>query len=152
MALRDQLDADMKQAMRSRDSIRLETVRAVRGAVRNKEIELAEELDDLGIQRVIRTLAKQRGEAIEQFRAGGREELAAKEQREKELLEAYLPQAPDAAQVQSAVAEVIAELAASGPKDMGRVMKAALARLGPAADGKQVSGTVKQLLAELAQD
>ena len=147
MGLRERLEADMKAAMKSRETLRLETIRGVRGAMRNKEIELGESLTDEGILRVIRTLVKQRTDSIEQFQAAGRSELVDKETAERSLLESYLPAAPDAAAVEQAVAAAIAELGAQGPKDMGRVMKAALERLGAAADGKLVSQVAKRLLA-----
>ena len=146
MSLRDRLDTDMKDAMRSRESLRLETIRGVRGAVRNKEIEIGETLDDAAVQRVIRTLMKQRVDAIEQYRSAGRNDLADKEASEKAVLESYLPAAPGLDDVEKAVREVIAEVEASGPRDMGKVMKPVLHRLGPAADGKIVSATVKRLL------
>jgi uncharacterized protein YqeY len=147
MTLRERLEADMKTAMKSRDTLRLETIRGIRGAMRNKEIELGATLDEDGILRVIRTLVKQRGDSIEQFQAAGRSELVEKESAEKRLLESYLPAAPDAAAVDAAVASVIAELGAQGPKDMGRVMKAALERLGAGADGKLVSEAARRRLA-----
>ncbi len=146
MSLRETLDADMKAAMKSRDSLRRETIRGVRGAIRNKEIEVGKTLDDDAILLLIRTLVKQRLDSIEQYQAGGRAELAEKEAAEKAILESYLPAAPDAAEVEKVVREVIAEVGAEGPKDLGRVMKPALARLGPAADGKAVSQTVRRLL------
>ena len=146
--LRARLDADMKEALRGRESIRLETIRGVRGAIRNREIEAGEELDDDGIVRVIRGLVKQRADAIEQFRKGGRDELADKEEAEQAVLLGYLPAAPDEAEVERVVREAIAEVGAESPRDMGRVMKPALERLGPAADGKQVSQMVKRLLSE----
>ena len=146
MSLRAQLEADMKAAMKSRDALRLETIRGVRGAMRNKEIELGESLTDEAILRVIRTLVKQRVDSIEQYQAAGRSDLADKEAAERSLLESYLPAAPDAGAIDRVVAEVIAELGASGPKDMGRVMKAALEKLGAGADGKLVSQAAKRLL------
>ena len=148
MSLRKLLEADMKEALRSRDTVRLETVRGARGAIRNKEIEVGKVLDDEGIVRVLRTLVKQRVEAAEQYRAGGREDLAAKEAREQEVLEAYLPAAPSPAEVERVVSEVIAGVGAAGPRDIGRVMKPALERLGPAADGKLVSQVARRLLAD----
>jgi hypothetical protein len=147
MSLRERLEADMKAAMKSRDTLRLETIRGVRGAMRNKEIELGETLNDEAILRVIRTLVKQRIDSIEQFQAAGRDELVAKETAERQLLESYLPAALDPAAVEPVVAAVIAELGAQGPKDMGRVMKAVLEKLGAAADGKLVSQVVKRRLA-----
>jgi uncharacterized protein YqeY len=146
MGLREQLDSDMKAALKSRESIRLETIRGARGAIRNKEIEVGDALDDDGIMRVLRTLVKQRMDSVEQFRAAGRDDLADKELSEQAVLEGYLPRAPDAAEVEKVVGQVIAEVGAEGPRDMGKVMKPALERLGPAADGKRVSETVKRLL------
>ena len=148
MNLHERLEADMKQALRSRESLRLETIRGARGAIRNKEIEIGESLDDEGILRVIRTLVKQRSEAIEQYHAGGREDLAEKETVEKAVLEAYLPTAPDEAEVERVLREVISQAGAAGPKDIGRVMKPALESLGPAADGKLVNQVARRLLAE----
>jgi len=147
MSLAKRLDSDLKEAMKSRDSVRRETIRGIRGAIRNREIERGHALDDDGIMQLIRSLVKQRGDSIEQYGAAGRADLVEKESAEKAILESYLPAAPDAAEVERVVREVIAEVGASEPRDMGRVMKPALARLGPAADGKLVSQTVKRLLA-----
>lgn len=146
MGLREQLESDMKEALKSRESLRLETIRGARGAIRNKEIEVGDALDDDGIMRVLRTLVKQRMDSVEQFRAAGRDDLADKELSEQAVLEGYLPRAPAAAEVEKVVGEVIAKVGAEGPRDMGKVMKPALERLGPAADGKRVSETVKRLL------
>jgi uncharacterized protein YqeY len=137
----------MKEALRARESLRLETIRGVRGAIRNREIETGETLDNEGILRVIRTLVKQRAEAIEQYERGGRDDLVAAETAEKEILEAYLPAAPDAVAVEAAVRAVIAEVGASEPRDMGRVMKPVLERLGAGADGAVVSQVVRKILA-----
>ena len=147
MGLREQLEADLKQAMKGGDALRREAIRGVRGAIRNREIEVGGTLDEDGILRVIRALVKQRAEAIEQFRAGGRDDLVRKETAERELLEAYLPAAPDAAAVERVVREVIAQLGAAGPRDVGRVMRPALERLGPAVDGKLVNETARRILA-----
>ncbi len=146
MGLREQLDSDMKAALKSRESLRLETIRGARGAIRNKEIEVGDALDDDGIMRVLRTLVKQRMDSVEQFRAAGRDDLADKELSEQAVLEGYLPRAPDAAEIEKVVGQLIAEVGAEGPRDLGKVMKPALERLGPAADGKRVSETVKRLL------
>jgi hypothetical protein len=147
MNLREQLEADMKAAMKGRETLRLETIRGIRGAMRNKEIELGESLGDEAILRVIRTLVKQRTDSIEQYQAAGRQDLVDKESAERQLLESYLPAAPDEQATEAAVTAVIAELGAQGPKDMGRVMKAALERLGAGADGKLVSEAAKRRLA-----
>ncbi len=147
MGIRERLDADMKRALKARDTIRLETIRGVRGAIRNKEIAVGGPLDEDAVVRVIRSLAKQRSESIEQFQNAGRTDLADKETAEKAVLESYLPAAPDEAAVETAVREAVEALGASGPRDMGRVMKAALERLGPAADGKLVNQAARRLLA-----
>lgn len=146
MSLRERLESDMKTALKARDTLRLETIRGARGAIRNKEIELGAPLDDEGIVRVLRALLKQRAEAAEQYAAAQRGELADKERAEAAVLEAYLPSAPSAAEVERVVSQVIAEVGASSPKDLGRVMKPALERLGAAVDGKQVSETARRLL------
>lgn len=148
MSLRERLDADMKQALKGREALRLETIRGVRGAIRNREIEVGGTLDDEGILRVIRGLVKQRAEAIELYRAGRREDLAGKEEAERAVLESYLPAAPDAAEVERVVRAVIAEVGASGPRDVGRVMRPALERLGPVVDGKLVNEIARRLLAK----
>ena len=149
MALRERLEADLKAAMKGGDAIARETIRGVRGAIRNREIELGETLDDDGILRVIRTLVKQRAEAIEQYRAGGRDDLVRKESAERALLEGYLPAAPGAADVERVVREVIAELGATGPRDIGRVMRRALERLGAGSDGKLVNEIARRVLSGL---
>ncbi len=148
MGLREQLDADMKEAMRSRDPVRLETIRGVRGAIRNREIEAGADLDEEAIRKVIRSQVKQRAEAIEQYRTAGRPELVEKESAEKALLEAYLPAGPDEAEVLRVVREVIREVGAQGPGDLGRVMRPALDRLGAGADGRAVNQLARRLLSE----
>jgi len=146
MSLREKLSEDLKDAMRAKDRLRMETIRSVRSGVLNREVEKGSDLDDAETLQVIRSLVKQREDAIAQYDAGGRKDLADDERREKEILEAYLPAAPDRATIEAAVDAVIGELGASSMKDMGRVMKEAVARLGPTAPGKDVSAVVKQKL------
>ena len=145
--IRKRLDSDLKEAMRAKDAVRTEVVRNVRGAMRAKEIDSGVELTDDELQKLIRGLVKQREDSITQYEQGGRADLVEREKAEKALLEAYLPAAASAADIERVVSEVIAELGASTIKDMGRVMKAAQAKLGPSADGKLVSTFVKQKLA-----
>jgi uncharacterized protein len=144
--LLQRLDADLKQAMRAKDPIALDTIRNVRGAIRSREIDDGKPLETAEILKLIRGLVKQREESIAQYRDGGRADLVERETAEKAILEGYLPRAPSAADVDRVVAEVIVEQSASSVKDMGRVMKAALERLGPAVDGKAVSAAVKARL------
>lgn len=144
--LRERLDEDLKTAMRAKDTLRLETIRNIRGVIKAREIDGGTEFDDDAVMQVIRSLVKQRADSIEQYKSGGREDLVGKETEEKAILESYLPAAPDQAQVESVVAAVIAELGAVGMKDMGRVMKEATSRLGAATDGKMLSTVVKAKL------
>jgi len=146
MDLRKRLDEDLKAAMRAKDTVRLETVRNIRGAIRAREIDGGSDLSEDEALKLIRGLLKQREESIAQYREGGRADLVERESAEKTILESYLPSAPDAAQVEAVVTAVVSELFASSLKDMGRVMKTALERLGPAADGKAVSAVVKAKL------
>jgi len=146
MDIRKQLDEDLKDAMRAKDTVRLETVRNVKGTIRSREIDTGVELDAAEITRIIRGLVKQREESIAQYGEGGRADLVERESQEKAILESYLPAGPSADQIDSLVAAVIGELGATSIKDMGRVMKTVMERLGPAADGKLVSTAVKAKL------
>lgn len=144
--IRKRLDSDLKEAMRAKDAVRTEVVRNVRGAMRAKEIDSGAELTDDELQKLIRGLVKQREDSIGQYEQGGRADLVERERAEKALLEGYLPAAASAAEIERVVGEVIAELGATTIKDMGKVMKAAQAKLGASADGKLVSTFVKQKL------
>lgn len=146
MSLKTKLGDDLKSAMRERDSVRLDTIRSVRAAITQREVDGGKELDDAAIVDIVRGLRKQRLEAIEQYTAGGRPELAEKETREKELLDGYLPAAPDAQAIEAAVTAAIGQLGATSIKDMGRVMSSAKEKLG-SVDGKLLSEAVKKLLA-----
>lgn len=145
MSLKDRLSADLKEAMRAKDSVRLETIRSVRAAITLREVETKQDLDDQAVADLIRALRKQRLEAIEAFQAGGRTDLVEHETRQKELLEAYLPQTPTREVLDQTVAQVIAELGATSIKDMGRVMQSSKAKM-PGADGKELSEVVRALL------
>ena len=145
-AIRQQLTDDLKQAMRDKDEVRRDTVRNIRGSITNREVDSGAELDGAAILQVIRGLSKQRTDSIGQYEEGGRKDLADRERAEQAILEAYLPAAPNAADIDAAVTGTIDELGAQGIKDMGRVMKAALEKLGAAADGKAVSAAVRAKL------
>jgi hypothetical protein len=147
MAFIDRIGQDLTAAMRSRDQVRLGTLRMAKAALVNREVERGRPLDDAESLQVMASLIKQRRDSIEQFRKGGREDLAGKEEAEIAVLETYLPPALDASQIETAVTEAIAETGATSPKDMGRVMKAVMTRLGAApVDGKTVSELVKRRL------
>ena len=147
MALREKLDEDLKSAMRAKDSLRMNTVRALKSAVKYREIELMRPLDDAGILGVMASEIKRRRDSVEQYRAGTRIDLADKEEAEIKIFMEFLPQQLTPEEVEAKVAEVIARVGAKGPKDMGTVMKALLPDVQGRADGKVVSELVKQRLA-----
>ena len=147
MSLHDRLTEDLKLAMKSRDQLRMDVIRMIKAAVLNKEVELKRDLDDAEMSRVMTTLVKQRRESVEQFEKAQRAELAEKERREIEIIEAYLPKPLTHQELEALVASVISETGASSMKDMGQIMKAVMARVaGQPLDGKQVSDLVKSKL------
>jgi uncharacterized protein YqeY len=147
MSLVDDVTASIGEAMRRHEPIRLSTLRMLKAALMNKSVEKNRDLDEAEGLQVVAALVKQRRDSIEQFHKGGRQDLADREQAEIAILETYLPPAADAAAIERAVSEAIAETGARSPKDMGRVMKAALARLaGQTVDGKIVNDTVRRML------
>ena len=140
------LEEDMRTALRAGEKTRLGVIRRARAAVKNAEIAARDSLDDATVEKVLRGIVKQHRESIEQFDAAGRPDRSDQERAEMAILEEYLPQQLDAAAIEPVVAETIAALGASSPKDMGAVMKGAMAKLGGAAEGKAVSAIVKRLL------
>ena len=148
MAFIDDLTTAIADAMRSRDPIRLVALRMLKAALVNREIDRGRALDDSEARQVVGSLVKQRKDSIEQFTKGGRQDLADKEAAEIRVLESYLPPSADPAAVEQAVVEAISETGATSPKDMGRVMKAAMAKLGgQSVDGKTVNELVRHKLA-----
>lgn len=148
MALVDDLSATIADAMRKHDTVRLSTLRMLKAALMNREIERGHALDEGESLQVVASLVKQRKDSIEQFTKGGRQDLVDKETSEIGVLEAYLPAVADPAAVEQAVADAIREIGATSPKDMGRAMKAAMAKLaGRTVDGKTVSELVRRKLA-----
>ena len=147
MSLKEQILADMTAAMKAKDAPRTSTLRMVKAALQNREIEKGAPLDDDELQKMLRSLVKQRRDSIEQYQKGNRQDLVDKEQAEIIVIEGYLPQAASQAEIDQAVTEAIAETGASSLKGMGAVMKAVMSRLaGKNADGRTVSETVKQKL------
>ena len=142
------MKAAIADAMRKREPVRLGTLRMLKAALMNREIERGRALDDAESLQVVAALVKQRRDSIDQFTKGGRKDLADKEAAEIRVLEAYLPAAADPATIDAAIDDAIKETGATSPKDMGRVMKAAMARLaGQSVDGKAVNERVRQKLA-----
>jgi uncharacterized protein YqeY len=147
MSLKQQIISDLTASMKAQDALRTSTLRMVKAAVMNREIEKGGELEDEEMMKLLRSLVKQRRDSVEQYEKGGRQELADKEKTEIEVIEAYLPQAASRDEIEAAVAATIAETGASSLKDMGRVMKAVQPALaGKNADGRAVSEVVKAKL------
>jgi len=146
MALKEQLDQDLKTAMREKAQLRLETIRMLKSAIKYREIELMKPLDDAGIQGVIAVEVKRRRDAIEQYRAGNRPELAEKEEAEIVVLQGYLPQQLSADELRAKVDAAVAAVGAQGMKDMGKVMKALMPEVQGRAEGSAVSDMVKARL------
>ncbi len=147
MSLKQQIVSDLTASMKAQDAPRTSTLRMVKAAVMNREIEKGGELDDEEMMKLLRSLVKQRRDSVEQYEKGGRPELAAKEKTEIEVIETYLPQAASREEIEAAVAAAVAETGASEMKDMGRVMKTVQGALaGKNADGKTVSEIVKAKL------
>jgi len=147
MSFLDTLTAAIADAMRQHDPIRLTALRMLKAALMNREVERGRALDDSETLQVVSSLVKQRRDSSGQFTKGGRKDLADKEAAEIRVLEAYLPQAADPEAIDRAIVEAIAETGATSPKDMGRVMKAAMAKLaGQSVDGKAVNEAVRRKL------
>ncbi len=147
MSLIDTITRDIASAMREKNQGRLTALRMLKAALMNREVEKGRALDGAEELAVVGSLVKQRHDSVEQFQRGGRPDLVAKEQAEIAVLEAYQPPAASADDVQAAVEAAVAETGATSAKDMGRVMKAAIARLaGKTADGKAVSDAVRRRL------
>jgi len=147
MSLKQRIVDDMTAAMRAKDAARLSTLRMVKAAMMNRQIDKGGELTDEELAKLLGSLLKQRRDSVEQYEKGGRAELAAKERAEIVVIEAYLPQAATREEIEGAVAAAIAETNATSMKEMGAVMKAAGVHLaGRAADGRVVSEIVKAKL------
>jgi uncharacterized protein YqeY len=149
-SLKDRVTEDMKTAMRARDADRLSTIRMLLAACKQREVDERIVLDDAAVIALVDKLIKQRKDSITAFHQGGRTDLADKEAAEVKVLEAYLPQRLSAEEVGAAIAALVAELGASGPGDMGKVMGAAKAQLAGKAEMGQVSAAVKKALARAA--
>lgn len=148
MTLLEQVQQDLVSAMKAKDELRLSTARMIKTALKKVEVDSMKPLDDAAGQQVLRSLVKQRIDAAEMFRKGGRTDLAEKEESERLLIESYLPASASPEEMESAISAAISETGATGAKQMGLVMKAAQAKLaGKNVDGRQLSELVKARLA-----
>lgn len=147
MSLKERIVKDMTAAMKSKEAARLSTLRMVKAALQNREIEKGGPLTDEETVKLLQSLVKQRRDSVEQYEKAGRAELAEKERAEIAVIEEYLPRAATREEIEQAVSAAIAETGATSMKEMGAVMKAAMARLaGRNADGRTVNEVVKSKL------
>jgi uncharacterized protein YqeY len=146
MPLSQQLDQALKTALKSQQPVAASTLRMLKSSIHYREVELKRSLSEDELLAVVATQAKQRREAIGEYTKAGRPELAKKEEEELSILLSFLPQQLTSAECEAEVSGIIAELGASGPKDLGRVMKAAMARLAGRADGKVIQEITRQRL------
>ena len=148
VSLKDRITEDMKAAMRAKEADRLSTIRMLLAACKQREVDERIVLDDAAVVGIVDKLIKQRKDSIAAFEQAGRADLVAKESAEIQVLSAYLPQRLSTDEIAREVAAIVAELGASGPGDMGKVMAAAKSRLGGKAEMALVSATVKQSLSK----
>ncbi len=148
MSIKDQLMADMKQAMKDKEAgkMRLTVIRMVRNSIRNQEINNKIELDDDAVLQVLMKEVKMRQDSLEEFKKANRAELIAQAEEEIAILKHYLPEALSDDELKAIVAETIAEVGAAGPKDMGKVMPKVMAKTKGRADGKRINAIVRELL------
>lgn len=146
MSLQEQISAALKDAMRARDEVKMATLRLVLTAIKTREKEARSLLEDQEVISVITSQIKQRRESIEQYRKAGREDLAETEEKELQILQGYMPEQVSEEEISNTLDEIIAEVGAVSMKDMGKVMKAAMAELAGKADGQAINAMVKAKL------
>ncbi len=146
MSLKEQLQNDLKEAMKAKDSFKRDTIRFLMSAIKQVEVDTRKELSDADIVKIIQKSIKQREEAAQQYKEGGRDDLYEKETKEAEILRSYLPKQLSDEELAQEVQATIQEVGATSMKDMGKVMQAATKKLAGQADGKRISEMVKKLL------
>jgi len=152
MGLQEQIQKDLVSAMKAKEELRLSTLRMVKAAIKNREVDQMRTLDDAGVIEVMKSLIKQRRDSVEQYTKGGRTDLAEKEEKEIKIIEEYLPAAMSEAEIERVIDETIAELGARTMKEMGPVMKAVMTKLaGQLFDGKTVNQMVRSKLSQGGQ-
>ena len=146
MSLEERLVEEMKQAMKSNEKLKLSTIRMVRSALKNKEIELRKKLEDEDIVKVIQAMVRKGEESVEQFQTGGRMDLVEKEKSEIEIMKSFLPQPLSQEEILKIIDQSIQETQASSLKDLGKVMKSVMPKMGGKVDGKLINQLVKEKL------
>jgi len=146
MELQEKISNDLKGAMKAKSSLRVSCLRMLKTALKNKQVETGNELTEQDAQAVISTLIRKGQDAAKEFRKVGREEIAVKEEEETKILYEYMPEQLDSVKIEDTIREIISELGANSPRDIGKVMKTAMARMAGKAQGKEVSEIAKKLL------
>ncbi len=146
MTLKEQIQHDIKEAMRAKDTARRDTLRNLSAAIKQIEVDERRELDDSDVEAILTRYAKQREDAKAQFAQGGRDDLVAKEEAELAIVRAYLPEPLSDEELTTALEEIVAQTGAKSMRDMGRIMGEAKARLGSRADGARINVIIKRLL------
>jgi len=146
LTLQERITEDMKQAMKEKNKLKLDAIRMLRGAIRNREIEKQTELDDDGVLQVLANQIKKRNNSIEQFRDAGRMDLVERESEQLQAIEIYMPQQLSLEEIKELIDEVITETGASSMRDMGKVMSTIMPRIQGRADGKEVNQMVREKL------
>lgn len=146
MSLNEKIVEDLKTAIKAKDQIRVSCLRMLKASMKNKEVENRRELKDAEIHSIISSSVRKGKDAIEEFRRGNREDLALKEAEEIQILSEYLPRQLAPEEIEAILREIISEISASSPKDLGKVMKSAMARMAGKAEGSAVNEIARRLL------
>jgi uncharacterized protein YqeY len=148
MSLAEQLAEDFKKALKSKDETRISCLRMLKASLKNEQVKKGKELNDEEIQAVVSSLIRKGQEAAEEFKKGSREDLAQKEEKEITIFYGYLPEQLGSLEIEAMLKEIVDELSATGPKDLGKVMKVAMARMAGKAQGKEVNELARKLLSQ----
>jgi hypothetical protein len=149
-SLKERLDAELKEAQKAKDTIRVNVIRMLKASIKNREVEKIGELTEQELLQAVNSQIKTRLEAVDGFRKGGREELAKKEEAEMAILKKYLPEQLSQEEIKALIEKAVIETGAAGPRDMGKIMKALMPDVTGKADGKLVSELVKEKLSSLS--
>ena len=148
MPIEEKITNDLKAAMKAKDEMRLSCLRLLKTSIKHKQVEKGEELKDEDIEAIISSAIRKGQEAAQEFNKGNREDLAAKEEAEIKILYDYMPKQLDSVEIEKIIKEIITELSIDSPKDLGKVMKAAMVRMAGKAQGKEVSEIARRLLSQ----
>ena len=146
MSIKERIKADLKEAMRAKDTVRRDTLRNLNAAIKQVEIDTRKELSDSDVEAILAKYAKQREDALKQFKEAGREDLVKKEEAELAIVKSYLPEPLEGEELENAVKEVIKDVGATSMRDMGKIMSAIKSKYGSRVDGSKVNKMVKELL------